>query len=116
MHWTAQGDWHLNPKCWPDPQGMVDELATMGVELMVTFWPFQTPKSRHWQDFVSNGYLVNQINATKPTAYDGSQYLVDETNPAVRKAVFDGFWEGYGQYGIKTVCSHNLANHRSGRL
>ena len=37
-HWTAQGDWHFNPTCWPDPQGMVDELRTMGIETMVTFW------------------------------------------------------------------------------
>jgi alpha-D-xyloside xylohydrolase len=32
-HWTAQGDWHFNPLCWPDPQGMFDELQTMGIEV-----------------------------------------------------------------------------------
>jgi alpha-glucosidase (family GH31 glycosyl hydrolase) len=45
QHWTSQGDWHFNPKCWPDPQGMFDELQTMGIELMVTFWPFQSTES-----------------------------------------------------------------------
>ena len=104
MHWTAQGDWHFNPVCWPDPQGMVDELTAMGIELMVTFWPFQSMGSRHWAEFSQDGYLVNRINATSPTSYDGgAQYLVDETNPVVRKAVFDAFWDGYGKYGIKTV-------------
>jgi alpha-D-xyloside xylohydrolase len=103
-HWTAQGDWHFNPACWPDPQGMFDELQTMGIELMVTFWPFQSTESRHWANFTNNNYLVNTINSSTPTSYDGGdQYLVDETNPDARAAVFDGFWEGYGVYGIKTV-------------
>jgi hypothetical protein len=47
---------------------------------------------------------VNRINATTPTSYDGGdQYLVDDTNPVVRAAIFDKFWEGYGTYGIKTI-------------
>jgi alpha-glucosidase (family GH31 glycosyl hydrolase) len=78
----------------------------MGIETMVTFWPFQSTGSRYWDEFTTNGYLVNKINKTnaEPTSYDGgNQYLVDETNPKVREVVFDKFWEGYGQYGIKTV-------------
>jgi alpha-D-xyloside xylohydrolase len=83
---------------------MVDELSSYGIELMVTFWPFQSRESRYWQEFVDNGYLVNHWNDTTPASYDGGdQYLVDDTNPAVRSAVFDKFWEGYGRYGIKTV-------------
>ena len=86
---------------------MVDELATYGIETMVTFWPFQSTGSRHWEQFQQSGYLVNAINATAPTSYDGGdQYLVDETNPEVRRAVFDGFWEGYGVYGIKVSLAH----------
>ena len=103
-HWTAQGDWHLNPSCWPDPQGMVDELRTMGIELMTTFWPLQSTGSRHWDNFTKNDWLVNRLNATAPTSYDGSdQYLIDQTNPVVRENVFEYFWEGYGQYGVKTI-------------
>ena len=68
FHWKEMGDWQLNPECWPEPQAMVDELrgntcfllllllppplqrsascsasaaiAGMGIELMITFWPF----------------------------------------------------------------------------
>ena len=71
-HWTAQGDWHLNPRCWPDPQGMYDELATQGIELMTTFWPFQSKESRYWPEFSNGGLLVNKINATVPTSYGAS--------------------------------------------
>jgi alpha-D-xyloside xylohydrolase len=34
------GDWQMKKECWPDPKAMVDELRGMGIELMVTFWPF----------------------------------------------------------------------------
>ena len=101
-HWVAQGDWQFNPACWPDPQGMVDQLAVAGIETMVTYWPFQTTGSQHWDEFNSSGLLVEPYaGGIKP--YDGDQHLVDETNPAARAAAFEGFWSGYGKYGIKTV-------------
>ena len=75
QHWVHQGDWEFNPVCWPDPQGMVDELATYGIETMVTFWPFQTTGSKNWQQFSSSGYLTPDLNGTA-RAYDGDQYLV----------------------------------------
>ena len=34
---------------------------------------------------------------------EGNMYLVDQSNPGARSAVFDAFWQGYGQYGFKTV-------------
>lgn len=35
FHWVEMGDFGLKPQCWPDPQAMVDELRTLGIELMV---------------------------------------------------------------------------------
>jgi alpha-D-xyloside xylohydrolase len=102
-HWENQGDWQFNAACWPDPQGMVEELQTLGIEPMVTFWPFQTTPSIHWNEFNSSGYLVPLINGTL-LPYDGDQYLVDMTNPYARQSAFnDGFVPGYFQYGFKTV-------------
>ena len=34
---------------------------------------------------------------------EGNYYLVDQSNAAARAAIFDAFWQGYGQYGFKTV-------------
>lgn len=31
FHWIRQGDWSFDPKYWPDPQAMIDELKEMGV-------------------------------------------------------------------------------------
>jgi alpha-D-xyloside xylohydrolase len=82
---------------------MVDELATMGIETMVTFWPFQSKESRYFANFSANGWLVNTLEG-KEASYDGGdQFLVDETSPVVRAAVFEAFWEGYGRYGIKSI-------------
>ena len=64
---------------------MVDELTTMGIETMVTFWPFQSTESRHWKEFSTNGYLVNKINKTidEPTSYDGGNQC--EATPTVTR-------------------------------
>lgn len=103
MHWVHQGDWQFNKECWPDVQAMVDELQTLGITLMVTFWPFQSRESIHWTEFESNGYLVPRLNGTLDSWDGGDQYLYDPFNPDARKAVFQKFMEGYGKYGIKTI-------------
>jgi len=69
-------------------QAMVDELDTLGITLMVTFWPFQSRESIHWTEFESNGYLVPRLNGTLDSWDGGDQYLYDPFNPAARKAVF----------------------------
>lgn len=82
---------------------MVDELDTLGITLMVTFWPFQSRESQHWQEFESNGYLVPRLNGTLMSWDGGDQYLYDPFNEAARKAAFKAFMDGYGKYGIKTI-------------
>ena len=85
---------------------MVDELTSLGIELMVTFWPFQSTGSRYWEEFSSSGYLVSKLDAGPGnfSSYDGgNQYLVDDTNPTVRQAIFEKFWSGYGRFGIKSI-------------
>ena len=100
--WVSLGDWTFNPKCWPDPQGMVDGLKTLGIEPMVTFWPFQTEQSVNYNEFASSGFLATSLNNTLEY-FENNYYLVDQTNEYARQATFDKFWQGYGTYGFKTV-------------
>lgn len=101
-HWVQQGDWSLNPACWPDPQGMVDELASLGIELMITFWPFQTPPSQHWNQYVDNGYLAtNLTGGSQPL--EAGVWVYDATSVAARNATFWDWYAGYGQYGVKSI-------------
>jgi hypothetical protein len=51
---------------------MVDELRGMGIELMVTFWPFMGQYvSSHWAEYDAQGYLaVNASAASNGTSAD----------------------------------------------
>jgi alpha-D-xyloside xylohydrolase len=98
---TNMGDMGLNPACWPDPQAMVDELQGMGIELMITFWPFMglpyangTAVSRHWDEFNSKGYLATSAATGKPESFwqystPTGNALIDSTSPESMKAVTD---------------------------
>ena len=111
FHWKEMGDWTLNPTCWPDPQGMVDELRAMGIELMVTFWPYMGQKvSSHWDEYSTKGYCLTTTDGT----HDAGSFwrnrrtptgnaLVDATNAVALKTTFDHWYEGYGKYGIKAM-------------
>jgi alpha-D-xyloside xylohydrolase len=115
FHWTEMGDMGLNPECWPDPQAMVDELRMLGIELMITFWPFVglpydngTAVSRHWDEFNNQGFLANSTTTGKPESFwrystPTGNAVIDSTNPAAMKAVTDHWWEGYGKYGVRAV-------------
>merc|ERR1719220_1516990 len=81
---------------------MVNRLADKGIKLMVTFWPFQTRSSDHWDEFSSMSYLAKTLNGSL-TPFDGNQYVYDPFNPAARKATFDGYQAGYGRFNISTV-------------
>ncbi|MFC9128186.1 TIM-barrel domain-containing protein [Streptomyces sp. NPDC057099] len=39
FHWPHVGDWRFAAADWPDPAGMVAELAGMGVRPLVSVWP-----------------------------------------------------------------------------
>ena len=54
---------------------------------MVTFWPFQTTASQHWQNFSSNAYLAVNRSTGAPSPLEANFYLVDQTNAAARAAV-----------------------------
>jgi alpha-D-xyloside xylohydrolase len=95
------GDWSFNPACFPDPQGMIDQLITLGITFKITFWPFQTPQSKHWDEFNNSGYLATINGTLQPIK--SNYYLYDSTNPDARKAVFNAYHEGYGTFGIKTI-------------
>src|SRR5687768_8997019 len=50
FHWTHIGDWKLDPKCWPDPKAMIEELASMGVRVMISPWVLVEPESENYDE------------------------------------------------------------------
>lgn len=54
FHWTRQGEWKFDPTEWPDPHAMVDELRSLGVELMVSIWPTVNPNSDNYSEMFAH--------------------------------------------------------------
>ncbi len=102
FHWTRQGDFKFEPRDWPDPQAMVDELKSMGIETVVSVWPTIDEKSENFGEMAGNGYLVradrgNGIHMT----WMGNTTFYDATNPGAQKFVWDRCRENYYKYGIR---------------
>ena len=115
FYWKNMGDWALNEACWPDPQGMVDELRAMGIELMVTVWPFVgmpypngTATSVNWGEFSSAGYLVKNATSSAQDSFwraatPTGNALVDSTNPAAMNSTVEHWYKGIGRFGVKAI-------------
>lgn len=109
FHWTVMGDWKFEPKDWPDPQAMVDELNQMGVKLMVSIWPTVNPYSANYAEMLDRGLLVRSEhgNITPMAIYDTVPnkltYITyyDSTHPEARQFIWDKVRDGYFKYGIK---------------
>ncbi|MCL2473245.1 MAG: family 31 glucosidase, partial [Treponema sp.] len=58
FHWPYQGEWKFDPVYWPDPNAMIAELKSMGIELMVSVWPTVDRRSENWNEMLERGLLV----------------------------------------------------------
>jgi alpha-D-xyloside xylohydrolase len=93
QHWVNMGDWTLNPACWPDPVAMVAELTEMGIQCMITFWPFQTTPSQHWAQYAGGGLLATNLTGGL-APLEGDYFLYDATNPLARNTTFADWYAG----------------------
>jgi alpha-D-xyloside xylohydrolase len=109
FHWTRQGEWKFDPSEWPDPRGMVDELRSLGVELMVSVWPTVNPSSHNYAEMDERGLLVSNVTGLplhlafwdKGTDDQVFMRFYDSTNPDARDYVWQKAAEGYLGYGIR---------------
>ncbi len=108
FHWAMMGEWDFDPKCWPDPGGMLAELKSMGIETMVSIWPTVNADSSHFQEMLDRGYLV-RAESSLPVfmrftdTYAGVKYLhfVDFTNPGARRYVWEIAKKNYWDRGVR---------------
>lgn len=96
----------LKSECWPDPQGMVDELRGLGIEIMITHWPFMSSNSVHRDEYEAAGSLA--INTSSGTADTFWSYLQDgalitTVTEATRNLTQAKWTEGYGRFGVKAI-------------
>ncbi len=103
FHWTEQGNWEFDPKYWPDPKAMCDELEELGIRPIVSIWPTIKPASRNYWKMNEEKMLVRTENGQYGTFdFYGQVTFIDPTNPKTRDFVWECAKEGYYKYGIKT--------------
>lgn len=102
FHWTQQGEWKFDPKYWPDPKAMVDELTEMGIKLMVSVWPTVDVRSENYDYMRSKNYTIKAEKGISAFfMFLGPETYVDTTHPKARKFLWSKIKENYYDYGIK---------------
>ncbi|HHV75501.1 MAG TPA: glycoside hydrolase family 31 protein [Thermoanaerobacterium sp.] len=102
FHWTKQGEWKFDLKYWPDPDGMIQELKELGIELMVSIWPTVDKTSENYQEMLRKGYLVRVDRGIRTTMdFLGDTVFFDATNPGARDFVWRIIKRNYYDRGIR---------------
>lgn len=102
FHWRAQGEWSFDPLYWPDPQAMVDEMRSLGIEPMVSIWPTVEHDSENWKEMMEKGLLIRSERGHRAAMdFQSNTIHFDSTNPAAREFVWSKAAANYGKYGIR---------------
>ncbi len=90
FHWTVQGDWKFDPRYWPDPKAMIDELHAMGIKVMVSVWPSVDRRSENFAPMWERGLLMRtERGAAQTYDYQGDCVQID----LFRRETRDYLWE-----------------------
>ena len=102
FHWPLQGDWRFDPTYWPDPDAMIRELKSMGMELMVSVWPTVDCRCERFDEMIERGYLIRTERGHRiGTSFHGEILFVDFTNPEARSYLWEIIRKNYGDKGIR---------------
>ena len=101
LHWTKMGEWKFDPEFWPDPEGMVKELESMGIKLVVSVWPTVDKDSENMAAMRDGDMLIRvnrgmrfQMDCVSPAEF------ADMTNPETREFVWDIIKKNYLDKGV----------------
>ncbi|KAK1752347.1 glycosyl hydrolases family 31-domain-containing protein [Echria macrotheca] len=101
FHWPLEGEWKFDKTFWPDPQAMIDELRSLGIELMVSVWPTVDQRSENYRRMLAGGMLVRQDRGLRISMGPRMCIHFDATNPAARSFVWDAAKRNYYDMGIR---------------
>jgi len=102
FHWTRQGEFRFEPRDWPDPEAMVAELKSLGIETVVSVWPTIDEQSCTYGEMAGKGYLVSPDRGQPHhMTWMGNTVFYDATHPGAQQFVWDQCKKNYYQYGIK---------------
>lgn len=104
LHWKHFGDWQLDPEFWPDPRAMVEELAELGIRVMVSPWTLLEEQGAYYAQMEERGLFTgttdggnDRVESWDPR-YHFAQY--DPTNPAAADVLWSAWKQNYYDLGI----------------
>lgn len=101
FHWTKQGDFKFEPRDWPNPKAMIDELKAMKIELMVSVWPTVDTRSENFKHMSESGYLISADRGMNINMnWMGETVFFDATHPDARQFVWDVCKKNYYDQGV----------------
>jgi alpha-D-xyloside xylohydrolase len=102
FHWPNQGTWCFDPRDWPDPKAMIDELKSLGIETMVSVWPTVDSRTSNYVEMQSKGYLVSTERGVSVNLdFMGNTTFFDATHPDARRYVWEKVKQNYYDLGIR---------------
>jgi alpha-D-xyloside xylohydrolase len=83
FYYTKMGQMDLDPKMWPDPIAMNQQLHNQGFETMISVWPRFVPGDRYYDELRKKGWLIHLADGTPIDGlpYDRAGSDIDTTNP-----------------------------------
>lgn len=105
FHWDVTGNWHFDPKAWPDPAAMVKEVRDMGARIMISPWTLVDEKSENFTYMREHGLFTGSIGGRKDTVEFGHYsrpYQYDPTNPEAARYLWSKWKQNYFDLGIHT--------------
>jgi alpha-D-xyloside xylohydrolase len=93
--WITMGNPVFDPKRYPDPKGMLDDLHKNNFHLMISVWPFFRPNADGhpespdpvYQDMDKRGFFI--AKTISPSFHPVGQGLYDAFNSEARKYYWD---------------------------
>ena len=102
FHWTEQGDFKFDPKYWPDPKAMVEELKEMGIRLFVSIWPTVSANSENYGAFADRNCMAYAETGGQSLMLTCGSTFIDPTNPEAREYIWDIVRKNYCEHGIRS--------------
>ena len=88
---NAWGSHEFDPKFFPDPAGMVDEVHKLNAKIMISVWPKFYITTEHFKEFDSKGWMYRQAVKDSVRDWIGKGYI-GSFYDAYRPEARDLFW------------------------
>jgi alpha-D-xyloside xylohydrolase len=105
FYYTKMGQMDMDPKYWPDPKAMNQQLHQMGFDTMISVWPRFVPEDRYYGLILKNGWFEHLADGTPVNGlpYDRAGADIDTTNPDAAKWYWDTIRDNILSLGFNSI-------------